>query len=118
MPATALTVFPSNHVSGLDYTANAEAADGANGNRFQNSGAQTLVVINAGASSCIVTKVYGPGAVFDGTTPSSPTVSVPAGHTMELGPFPPGLYNDANGFANFIFNQVTGVSLLARILGT
>jgi hypothetical protein len=118
MSATLLTVFSTSHVSGLDYTANAVAADGANGNTFPNSGAQSLVVINGGGSPCVVTKVYGPGAVFDGTTPSSPTVSVPAGHTMEIGPMPPALYNDANGRANFTFNQVTSVTVLAKQLGT
>jgi len=118
MSATLLTVFPSSHVSGLDITANAVAADGANGNAFVNSGGQSLIIINAGASPCVVTKVYGPGASFDGTTPTNPTVTVPAGHTMELGPFPPGLYSDVNGRANFTFNQVVSVTLLARILGS
>ena len=118
MPATTLTVQNSSHIAGLDYTSVAVAADGTNGNRWLNSGGQSLVIINGGASPCVVTKVYGPGAVFDGTTPANPTTSVPAGHTMELGPFPPGYYNDVNGYANVTFNQVTSVTVLVRQLGT
>jgi len=58
------------------------------------------------------------GAVFDGTTPASPTLSIPAGHTMEIGPFPPALYNDANGAANVTYSQVASVTVLVRQLGT
>ena len=118
MAATVLTVQNSSHISGLDYTSVAVAADGVNGNKFLNTGGQSLIVINGGASPCVVTKVYGPGATFDGTTPSSPTISVPAGHTMEIGPFPPSFYNDAQSYANFTYNQVVSVTVLARQLGT
>lgn len=118
MSATVLNVQSSSHITGLDYTAGAVAADGANGNAFANTGAQTLVVINGGGSPCVVTKIYGPGAVFDGNTPANPTISVPAGHTMEIGPFPPAYYNDVNGRVNVTFNQVTSVTVLARILGS
>jgi len=118
MAATTLTVQDSSHVTGLDYTAQAVAADGTNGNKWPNTGGQTLVVINGGGSACVLTKIYGPGAVFDGTTPASPTLSVPAGHTMEIGPFPPALYNDANGAANVTYSQVASVTVLVRQLGT
>jgi len=118
MSATLLTVQSSSHTSGLDFTAQAVAADGANGNTFPNTGGQSLVVINGGGSPCVVTPHYGAGAVFDGQSVANRTVTVPAGHTMEIGPFPPALFNDTNSRVVVTFDQVVSVTVLARQLGS
>lgn len=90
----------------------ATAADAAGDEVLNAGGDVAFLVKNASASPITVTlqvRASGP----DGTTVTNPTVSVPAGATRMVGPFPPGIYNDANGRSKVTYSAVTSVTVLA-----
>jgi hypothetical protein len=117
MSVTVLSVQTVSR-AGVDLTAQAVAPDSVAGCKWLNSGAETLVVNNGSGGSLTVTLHYGPGAVFDGSTVSNKTVSVPSGDIMEIGPFPQGIFNDVNGYATATFSTVTSVTVVARKTGS
>lgn len=75
-----------------------------------NDGRVMLHFKKTGAGACTVTIVT-PGTVR-GKAIADATVNVPAttGDVM-IGPFPPDLYNDANGNISFTLSDVTGLSV-------
>ena len=83
--------------------------DLANGNQFVNDGQCFLYVKNASGSPITVT-IDTPGTV-DGLAIANLTVSVPAttGERM-IGPFPPGIYGQADGKVYVDWSSVTSVT--------
>lgn len=84
------------------------AADVA-GDEWANTGAEFVVVHNGSAGAITVTKDV--LATVDGAAAVDPTVSVPAGESHILGPFPPGWYNDANNRAKVTCSAVATVTI-------
>ena len=94
MPATALTKIAVNRTvaNGVDLTAALTAADGVNGNTFDNSGDTLLRVKNGSGASITVSVAF--AAVVDGsqTVPARQyTVPATTGDKL-LGPFPVSLF--------------------------
>lgn len=85
-----------------------EAADAA-GDEWPNTGSEFVQVFNGSAGAVTVTKDI--RATTDGAAAVDPTVSVPAGKTYLIGPFPPGWYNDANNRAKITYSAVTSVTI-------
>jgi hypothetical protein len=107
--ATTLTVQTVDR-TGYDHTTSATAADVA-GNNWANTGAEFLAVTNGGGSPITVTLVPNSNYQIDGQTPASRTVTVGAGKTRLIGPFPTGLYNDVNQRMNVTYSGVTTVTV-------
>lgn len=88
------------------------AAD-ALGDEVANPGGDiAFIVKNDSVSSITVTldiRAAGP----DGAAVTDPTVTVGAGATRMVGPFPTGIYNDASGRAKITYSDVTTVYVLA-----
>ncbi len=117
MPATALPTATVTTTAGIDITT-MTAVDAANGNSFRNDGRKLLVVKNGGGSSINVTvDAYPTGSTLappDGLAVTDRVVAVAAGATKVIGPFAPGLYNDAAGNTTVAFSS--GTSVTATVL--
>ncbi len=87
------------------------AAD-VSGDTWANGGSDYVVVKN-GAGSPITVTLNIQAAAADGVlgTITDPTVTVGAGVTKIIGPFPPGMYNDANGIAGITYSSITTVTV-------
>jgi len=96
--------------TGINLTDLAVAADAA-GDKWANSGQEFIAVINSGGSAVTVTLNF--AATLDGQSATNRTVSVPAGKTMFIGPFPQSLYNDSAGNAEIDYSAVTSVKVSA-----
>src|SRR5262245_2385259 len=107
--ATALTKTTISR-AGVDLVATATAAD-ATGNNWTNTGGEFLFIKNGGGSSITLTLAVGPGAVVDGQTPTSKTVTVAAGKEFLVGPFPVTIYSDVNNLMNITYSGVTSVTV-------
>lgn len=90
--------------TGLDI---AGVAASGGGDQWTNYGSQALVVRNGGGSSITVTLQI--QATVDGQTVNNPTVTVPAGVTKVIGPFPLNVYNDGASVAKVTYSSVTSV---------
>jgi hypothetical protein len=66
------------------------------GDSFANDGRTLLAVYNSHGSAARTVTIDIQKDV-DGQDPASRTVTMAAGQTMLIGPFPTGIYNDANG---------------------
>lgn len=86
----------------------AGAAADAAGDEWANTGYEFVQVRNASAG--VVTVTLDIRATLDGATVTDPTVSLAAGETKIIGPFPTGLYNDANGRARIAYSAVASVT--------
>lgn len=98
--------------AGIDPTPTTPAAAG--GDTVANpAGDVAFFVKNGGASPITVTlNITAPGP--DGAAVTNPTVSVPAGATRFIGPFPTGTYNNvATGLVQINYSSVTSVTVLA-----
>lgn len=75
----------------------ATVADHSNGMQFVNNGATWLEVISSDGGSQTVGFILGTGAsaLVDGLTLPEKTITIPAGATRLIGPFPPQLYNQS-----------------------
>lgn len=100
--ATLDTVTPNS--SGALITPAAVSAS----DKFANSGRSILVVENGGGSSVNVT--INSQLTADGNAVADKVVAVAAGATRAIGPFAPGVYNDADGFVNVDFSAQTSVT--------
>lgn len=87
----------------------AYSAAGASGDVFQNTGDQYVEVVNAGVSSTTVT-VTTPATV-GGLAIADATATVGAGTRKKLGPFPPAIFNDANGQVSVACSPTTDVTI-------
>jgi hypothetical protein len=81
----------------------------AGGDQFANTGRELLLVRNGGASS-VTTTVAAQGR-YRGVPFSNVTLTVPAGGEVIAGPFPPEVFNDANGRVNLSYSAVTSVTV-------
>lgn len=97
-------------VSRAGVDAAGAAADVA-GDSFPNTGAEFLLVKNGDAAPINVTLDI--KATLDGAAVTDPVVAVAAGATMLIGPFPRGIYNDANGRVSVGYSAVTTVTVKA-----
>ncbi|HVS37200.1 MAG TPA: hypothetical protein VMS17_16680 [Gemmataceae bacterium] len=109
--AATLTVTVMSR-AGQDVTALAASADAAKTDKWLNTGAEFFVIVNGSGSPTTATLNLGVGGIVDGQTPSARTVTVLAGHTAVMGPFPTNFYNDSNGYASITYSAVTTVTVL------
>jgi hypothetical protein len=83
------------------------AADVA-GDTFANNGREYAIVKNGSASPITVT--LDAQVQVDGQAVVDRTVTINAGIEKIIGPFPTGIYNDANGQAKITYSAVTSVT--------
>ncbi|MDF1778742.1 MAG: hypothetical protein P1V13_22190 [Rhizobiaceae bacterium] len=96
MARAALTV---QEISRLGIEPSYAAAEG-DGNSFNNTGSEFLHIKN-GASDCVVT-VQTPRTV-DGQAVTPRTVTVTASEERMIGPFPPGIFNQAGALGDVVY---------------
>jgi hypothetical protein len=94
--------------AGIDI---AGAAADVAGDSFPNTGHEYLVVKNGSASPITVTLDI--KQTVDGQTVTDPTVTIAAGASKIIGPFPTGIYNDTNGRVGVTYSAVTTVNVIA-----
>jgi len=94
--------------AGYDHTTNAVSA-ASGGNNWANTGNEVLVVTNGSGSTIAVTETT--PALTDGQAVTAKTVSVLAGKTAMIGPFPPSVYNDGSNLAGVTYSAVTSVTV-------
>lgn len=104
-----LTVANAVRPLGVDL---AGAACAGGGDAFANSGQEVAIIKNASVSSITVTFVT--QNTSDGLAVADQPVVIAAGETRSIGPFPQGIYNDANGLVQMTYSGVT--TLTAKIL--
>jgi hypothetical protein len=88
------------------------------GDKFNNTGKEFLAVVNASLSLATVVTVDAfptnpQSSPPDGLTVTDRTVSIPAGESRMIGPFPPSIYSDVNGYAHVKCAPVTDVTIKA-----
>ncbi len=79
------------------------------GDTWNNTGNEVLLVENGGTGA--VTLTFITYATVDGLAVNDLQISVPAGETHLIGPFPTGVYNDANGQTMVNYTSATGVKV-------
>jgi hypothetical protein len=102
-----LTVTPVTR-AGIDI---AGAAADVAGDSFPNTGHEYLVVKNGSGAPITVTLDI--KQTVDGQAVTDPTVTIAAGASKIIGPFPTGIYNDTNGRAGVTYSAVTTVNVIA-----
>lgn len=109
-----LSVTPINRSGVLESL----VAASATGDSFPNDGNVFLAVRNAGTAA-ITVSITTPAKIW-GVDIANLSVSVGAGETRFIGPFPEPIFNDANGRVNVTYSAVTNVSVgaFALIRGT
>jgi hypothetical protein len=81
------------------------------GDEFANNGSVFYHVKNGGGGS--ITATFVTQSTVDGLAVSDLAVAVPNGGERIVGPFPPGIYNDANGRVQVTYSGVTSVTVAA-----
>ncbi len=84
------------------------------GDSFPNTGHEFMEVTNGDSGAHVVTFVAsGPACNYGlaGTTAHDQTVSVAAGATKKIGPFPTAKFNDSNGRVQVTYDGVTSVTV-------
>jgi len=83
------------------------------GFRFLNNGKTIMVVVEKNTADCEVGIT--PVSTVDGLAATARVVDVKSGDTYVLGPWPPELYNDTNGYANFTIeaDEAAAVAVLS-----
>lgn len=104
-----LTPGTAGRSAGFNFTGLTAAAGG--GDKFTNDGQTYFVIKNGDASPHTVS--FAIQLAVDGVTPTFTPVNLLAGETRLLGPFPSGIYNDANGQVNVTYSAVTSVTVAA-----
>ena len=105
-----LTVAAASR-AGVDMTG---AACAGGGDAFANTGQEILHIINADGSPHTVTIITQATADSPALAISDLAVVCAANKTTAIGPFPPGLYNDAGGLVQITYSAVTSMS--AKVL--
>jgi hypothetical protein len=111
-----LTPVVTNRTAGINL-GTAPVAANAGGDSWLNTGREMFYIKNGGGGSINLTEVLPATAAIDGIAPTPRVIAVAAAASYILGPFPPGTYNDVNGFMNFTYSGVTTVTVLAFYLG-
>ena len=104
-----LTVATAIRGLGVDM---AGAACAGGGDAFANTGQEVVSIKNGSGASITVTFVT--QATVDALAVGDLAVVVLAGATMAVGPFQPGIYNDASGLLQMTYSGVT--TLTAKVL--
>jgi hypothetical protein len=107
-----LTATPITRAGVLDAPASAAVG----GDALTNTGSEFLKYTNGSVSSITITIAFGPGGVIDGQTATNRTVTVAAGATQFIGPFPPNEYNDVNGRVVLTYSGVTSLTVTPLML--
>jgi len=81
------------------------------GDEWPNSGLEFIEVFNGGGGSINVTLDIRP--TLDGAAVVDPVIAIPAAGRRIIGPFPPGIYNDATGRAKVTYSGVASVTIKA-----
>jgi hypothetical protein len=102
-----LTVVPAAR-AGVEVVAGAAACATA-GDQFANSGQELAIFTNASGAPITVTIVT--QATRDAQAITDRTVSVTNAMTFAIGPFPVGIYNDANGLVQMTYSTEVGLSV-------
>jgi hypothetical protein len=101
----------------VDISRAGVVADGAaaagGGDKFANTGKELLLVKNGSGAPITVTLVTASTSDPEGLAITDKTVVVGAGVTTAIGPFPQGIYNDADGNVNFSYSGVTSLTVKA-----
>jgi hypothetical protein len=105
MARTALTV---QQVTRSALTPVLSAANGSGGHSVANDGATWLEVKTT--TNAIVVTVQTPGTV-DGNAVADKTYSIGTSAERKIGPFPPNVYNQADGAIYVDLDVVTGVTI-------
>jgi hypothetical protein len=92
--------------SGVDI---AGVAAAAGGDQFANTGAEFLLVANAGGAPITVTLAT--AETVDGLAVADRTVAVSNGVGKVIGPFLRHAYSDANGMVQITYSDVTSVGV-------
>lgn len=104
MPGTAL-VPQTPTTTGAVVTRTAAAAQ----NSIPNNGKILLLVVNGSGSSINATAIA--TLTADGTALGNKVVAVAAGAEKVIGPFPPGIYNFADGTMELDISVITSVTI-------
>jgi hypothetical protein len=107
MARTALSV---QQVVRTGLTPSYGAANGSGGHSLPNSGVE-MVHVKTGGTGCVVT-IQTPGTV-DGLAVPDRTITIGTNSERMIGPFPPGVYNQADGSIYIDFDSVTTVTIAA-----
>lgn len=76
------------------------------GDTWANTGSEIVTIFNGSGGAMTVTKHI--AATTDGAAAVDPTISIPDQGTVDIGPFPVGIYNDpSTGFAKITCAPVT-----------
>lgn len=89
--------------------ANTLTAAAGGGDSFANDGRTYFEILNGGGGAITVTFVT--QQTVDGLAVADLAVSVAAGARTKVGPFPPSIYNDANGRVQVTYSGVTTVTV-------
>lgn len=111
MATLSVQTLSETGTAALTFTAATETGD-----EFPNAGRQCFVVKNAGAETDVIvtaTKVVTSESIpsFGDMTKTASTVTVTAGNTGYLGPFPVRSFNADDGVVEITYNQVSSVSV-------
>lgn len=91
-----------------------DVAAAGGGDSFANTGSEFLYLNNASGGAIVVTlDVIATVDSQRTAAVTDPTVSVPAGNAMVIGPFPTGIYNDGNDRMNVTYDGVTSLTVAA-----
>ena len=85
------------------------AAAAGGGDEFVNAGVEFIHVKNDDASSMDLTIVT--QNTSDDLAVADRVISIPAGEERIIGPFPTGIYNDANGKVQLTYSSVTSLTV-------
>ena len=114
---TATTLSPTNPTEVDALSGSVPGTGSGNGIQWLNNGRQVAVVINTAGSALTVTQVV--GKTVAGVTPTAPTteVALTSGISV-LGPYPPGQWNDADGYMKLDFSATTNAKVVLLELPT
>lgn len=103
------TLTPATAVrTGLDIVGDAVAA-ATLGDTFVNTGRELLFIANGDVSDMTLTIVT--PVTLGGQAVADRTVTIPAGESRLIGPFPPGVYNNAAGGVDLTYSAVTDLTV-------
>lgn len=110
-----MATLTDNEITRAGFTEAMESAAGG-GDEFLNDGSQFLRIANGDASPMDVTIVS--QSTVDGLAVADRVVTVAAGTVKLIGPFSPGVYNDANGKVQLTYSSATSLTVGVFHLGT
>ena len=79
------------------------------GDQFANDGRTYIHIKNGGASP--ITLTIATQMTVDGKAVADDAITVTNGQERIVGPFPPGIYNDANNMVQLTYSGVTSVTV-------